>query len=111
MRKAAGRIPACQNRRTTFSIHGKDTAIQGCCRPKKPRGQPVGGQGGSGMRTSRIACLAVASCLTMQGCGGTAFTLPPVSTQEALLAAHEVDIVSSLPQFPRTRAYYLEAIS
>jgi hypothetical protein len=63
------------------------------------------------MRTSRIACLAVASCLTMQGCGGTAFTLPPVSNQEALLAAHEVDIDSSLPQFPRTRAYYLEAIS
>lgn len=63
------------------------------------------------MRTSRIACLAVASCLTMQGCGGTAFILPPVSNQEALLAAHEVDIDSSLPQFPRTRAYYLEAIS
>ena len=63
------------------------------------------------MRISRIACLAVASCLTMQGCGGTAFTLPPVSNQEALLAAHAVDGEVTLPQFSRSRAYYREAIS
>jgi predicted Zn-dependent protease len=63
------------------------------------------------MRISRIACLAAASCLTMQGCGGTAFTLPPVSNQEALLAAHAVDGEVTLPQFSRSRAYYREAIS
>jgi predicted Zn-dependent protease len=47
----------------------------------------------------------------MQGCGGTAFTLPPVSNQEALLAAHAVDGDASLPQYPRGRTYYREAIN
>ena len=39
----------------------------------------------SGMRVSRFACLAGAWCLAVQGCGGTAFKLPPVSDREALL--------------------------
>ena len=63
------------------------------------------------MRVSRIACLAVASCLALQGCGGTAFMLPPVSYQEALLAAQEIEADPDLPQFPRSRAYYRQAIS
>ena len=63
------------------------------------------------MRASNFACLAVASCLAVQGCGGTAFDLPPVSDREALLAAQEIDVNPSLPQFPRGNAYYREAIS
>jgi predicted Zn-dependent protease len=62
------------------------------------------------MRASRIACLAVASCLALQGCGGTAFMLPPVSDREALLAAREIEADPSLPQFPRSGAYYREAM-
>ena len=63
------------------------------------------------MRALHVACLAVASCLAAQGCGGTAFDLPPVSDREALLAAQEVDANPSLPQFPRGNAYYRETIS
>ena len=63
------------------------------------------------MRASHVACLAVASCLIVQGCGGTAFMLPPVSDREALLAAEEIDGESGLPQFPRSSAYYRETIS
>ena len=62
------------------------------------------------MRASHIACLAAAWCLTVQGCGGTAFDLPPVSDREALLAAQEIDANHTLPQFPRNRAYYRETI-
>lgn len=63
------------------------------------------------MRASHLACLAAAWCLTVQGCGGTAFVLPPVSDREALLAAEEVDADPALPQFPRSRAHYRETIS
>ena len=63
------------------------------------------------MRASHVACLAVASCLIMQGCGGTAFVLPPVSDREALLAAEEIDADPGLPQFPRRAAYYRDTIS
>jgi predicted Zn-dependent protease len=63
------------------------------------------------MRASHVACLAVASCLTVQGCGGTAFDLPPVSDREALLAAQEIDANPGLPLFPRGNAYYRETIS
>ncbi len=63
------------------------------------------------MRASRRVCLAVASCLALQGCGGTTFMLPPVSDQEALLAAREIGSGADLPQFPRGRAYYRQAIS
>lgn len=63
------------------------------------------------MRASHLACVAVAACLALQGCGGTAFTLPPVSSHEALLAAQEIEADPSLPQFPRSRAYYRETIS
>ncbi len=62
------------------------------------------------MRASHIACVAAAACLALQGCGGTAFTLPPVSEQEALLAADEIAADPSLPQFPRGGAYYRKAI-
>jgi predicted Zn-dependent protease len=62
------------------------------------------------MRASHIAGLALASCLTVQGCGGTAFVLPPVSHQEALLAAREIEADPVLPQFPRGKAYYRAAI-
>ena len=62
------------------------------------------------MRASHIACSLVAACLALQGCGGTAFTLPPVSEKEALLAAQEVEADPHLPQFPRGRTYYQEAI-
>ena len=63
------------------------------------------------MRASHFACLAVASCLIVQGCGGTAFVLPPVSDREALLAAEEIDANPALPQFPRSSAYYRKTIS
>jgi len=63
------------------------------------------------MRASHVAGLAVASCLTVQGCGGTAFDLPPVSDREALLAAQEIDANPGLPLFPRGNAYYRETIS
>ena len=63
------------------------------------------------MRASRIACLAVTSCLALQGCGGTAFTLPPVSNQEAVLAAQQIKADPTLPQFPRSNLYYRQAIS
>jgi predicted Zn-dependent protease len=63
------------------------------------------------MRVSRFACLAGAWCLAVQGCGGTAFNLPPVSDREALLAAEQIDADPDLPQFPRSNAYYRETIS
>jgi predicted Zn-dependent protease len=63
------------------------------------------------MKISHIACVAVAACLALQGCGGTAFMLPPVSDQEALLAAQQIGAHPDLPQFPRSKAYYREAIS
>lgn len=63
------------------------------------------------MRVSRFACLAGAWCLAVQGCGGTAFNLPPVSDREALLAAEEIDADPDLPQFPRGSTYYRETIS
>jgi predicted Zn-dependent protease len=62
------------------------------------------------MKGSHIACVAVAACLALEGCGGTAFMLPPVSQNEALLAAREVEGSPDLPQFPRSRAYYGQAI-
>jgi predicted Zn-dependent protease len=62
------------------------------------------------MMGSRIACLAGACCLAVQGCGGTAFDLPPVSDREALLAAQEIDADPHLPQFSRSDAYYRETI-
>jgi predicted Zn-dependent protease len=62
------------------------------------------------MRTSQIGCAAVTACLALQGCGGTAFPLPPVSEREALLAANEIAADPSLPQFPRGGAYYRKAI-
>jgi Zn-dependent protease with chaperone function len=69
-----------------------------------------GDKEGRGMRASHIECVAVAACLALQGCGGTAFPLPPVSEQEALLAANEIAADPSLPQFPRGDAYYRTAI-
>ena len=63
------------------------------------------------MRVSRFACLAGAWCLAVQGCGGTAFNLPPVDSREALLAAQEMAADPHLPQFPRADAYYRETIS
>ena len=62
------------------------------------------------MRASHVACFAVASCMMVQGCGGTAFVLPAVSDREALLAAEEIDANPGLPQFPRRSAYYRETI-
>jgi predicted Zn-dependent protease len=62
------------------------------------------------MRASHLACLSAAWCLTVQGCGGTAFELPPVSDREALLAAQEIDANPTLPQFPRSGATYRETI-
>jgi predicted Zn-dependent protease len=62
------------------------------------------------MRGSRFACLAGAWCLAVQGCGGTAFDLPPVSDREALLAAQEIDADPHLPQFSRSDAYYRDTI-
>ena len=62
------------------------------------------------MRASHIACSLLAACLALEGCGGTAFLLPPVSQDEALLAAREMAADSDLPQFPRSRAYYRKAI-
>ena len=47
----------------------------------------------------------------MQGCGGTAFKLPPVSDREALLAAQEIDADPNLPQFQRSDAHYRETIA
>ena len=63
------------------------------------------------MRVSHLACLAGAWCLAMQGCGGTAFKLPPVSDREALLAAQEIDADPNLPQFQRSDAHYRETIA
>src|SRR5262245_40383979 len=63
------------------------------------------------MRASHIACAAVAACLSVQGCGGTAFMLPPVSNQEAALAARTIAADPNLPRFPRSGAYYRAAIS
>jgi len=62
------------------------------------------------MRVSRLVCLAGAWCLAVQGCGGAAFKLPPVSDREALLAAEEIDADPNLPLFPRSDAYYRETI-
>src|SRR5688572_5575567 len=104
-RQAAPPDSTCQRRPTTFRMYFKITAIQGCC----IRGANLwGDQGGLGMRASHVACLAVASCLIVQGCGGTAFVLPPVSDREALLAAEEIDANPALPQFPRSSATYRE---
>lgn len=63
------------------------------------------------MRASHIACLVAAVCVTVQGCGGAAFVLPPVSDREALLAAQEIDADPTLPRFPRSGATYRETIS
>ena len=63
------------------------------------------------MRVSSLACFAGALCLAVQGCGGAAFKLPPVSDREALLAAQELDADPNMPQFPRSDAYYRETIS
>jgi predicted Zn-dependent protease len=63
------------------------------------------------MKVSRFACLAGAWCLAVQGCGGTAFELPPVTDREALLAAQEIDADPTLPQFPRSNAQYRETVS
>lgn len=62
------------------------------------------------MSASHKACVAIAACLALQGCGGTAFMLPPVTDNEAVLAARELEADSSLPQFPRSRSYYQDAI-
>jgi predicted Zn-dependent protease len=62
------------------------------------------------MRASHVTCCLTAACLALHGCGGTTFVLPQVSDNEALLAASEVEADPSLPQFPRSRAYYREAI-
>lgn len=62
------------------------------------------------MRGSHFAWLAGACCLAVQGCGGTAFDLPPVDDREALLAAQEIAADPNLPQFPRGDAYYRGAI-
>ena len=62
------------------------------------------------MRASYFGCLAAAACLTVQGCGGTAFVLPPVTDREALLAAQEIDADPTLPQFPRSAAYYRKTV-
>ncbi len=62
------------------------------------------------MRASHVTCLTVASCLIVEGCGGTAFVLPPVSDREALLAAEEIDADPALPRFPRSNATYRETI-
>ena len=62
------------------------------------------------MRVHRSAWLAGAWCLAVQGCGGTAFDLPPVDDREALLAAQEISADPHLPQFQRSNAYYREAI-
>lgn len=63
------------------------------------------------MRVSHVMALAAASCLAVQGCGGTEFMLPPVSDREALLAAQELEADPNLPQFPRGDAYYRGTIS
>jgi len=62
------------------------------------------------MRASHMVCAPLAACLLLPGCGGTAFMLPPVSDKETLLAAREIEADPDLPQFPRSRAYYREAI-
>jgi predicted Zn-dependent protease len=63
------------------------------------------------MRAWHLACAVVAACLAVQGCGGTAFMLPPVTDQEALVAAKEIEAADpSLPKFSRSDAYYREAI-
>lgn len=63
------------------------------------------------MRASHLACLAAASCLAVQGCGGTAFNLPQITDREALLAAQEIDADPDLRKFPRSNASYRETIS
>lgn len=63
------------------------------------------------MRASHFACSLAAACLALQGCGGTAFMLPPVTQNEALLAAHEVQASADLPVFDRTGSYYRDAIA
>ena len=63
------------------------------------------------MRVLHFMALAAVSCLAVQGCGGTAFELPPVNDREALLAAQEIAADPNLPQFPRSDAYYRETIS
>lgn len=62
------------------------------------------------MRASYITRLLAIGALVLQGCGGTAFELPPVDDTEALQAAREMEAVPSLPRFPRSGAYYREAI-
>lgn len=62
------------------------------------------------MKASALACLAGAWCLAVQGCGGTAFDLPPVSDREALLAAQELDAKPDLPLFHRSNSAYREII-
>jgi predicted Zn-dependent protease len=62
------------------------------------------------MRASYFGCLAAAACLTVQGCGGTAFVLPPVTDREALLAAQEIDADPTLPKFARSAAYYRKTV-
>lgn len=62
------------------------------------------------MRALPIACSLAVACLSLQACGGTAFDLPLVSEREALLAAQELDADPALPKFPRSSAYYREAI-
>ena len=62
------------------------------------------------MRASHITCAAVAACLLLQGCGGSAFILPQVSEHEALVAARETGVDPDLPKFPRGAAYYRDAI-
>lgn len=63
------------------------------------------------MRALHVACAVVAACLAVQGCGGTAFMLPPVTDQEALVAAREIETADpTLPKFSRSDAYYRETI-
>src|SRR5262245_39247545 len=62
------------------------------------------------MSASHKAGVAMAACLALQGCGGTAFMLPPVTDNEAVLAARELEADPSLPQFPRSRSYYQDTI-
>ncbi|MEZ5834030.1 MAG: M48 family metallopeptidase, partial [Dongiaceae bacterium] len=62
------------------------------------------------MKTLRLAPAAVAACIALDGCGGTAFELPPVSAQEALLAAREIEADPALPRYFRGRTFYEETI-
>jgi predicted Zn-dependent protease len=62
------------------------------------------------MRVAGRAWVVIAVGLTLHGCGGTIFELPPVTGGEALRAAQEVDSDPALPLFHRSDAAYVAMV-